>query len=246
MDPGIFAATIAAAFVIGALIGSVGVGGLLMAPWFVLVARTGVREAIVLSTAAFIATGLMAVWLFWRGEAAVGPRWPAIAATVPGALLGAIALAAIPATLAGTVLALFLVVTGLRMLIARHPMQEAKPGPRRLADGVTGFFTGFFSALTGTGGPMVMVPILLWRGTPLLAAIALGQVVQLPIASVATATNLMAGWVNLTPAALVAVPMVAGVACGRIGVRHLPLGVLSKAMAFLLIATGLWFAVKQW
>ena len=57
---------------------------------------------------------------------------------------------------------------------------------------------------------MVLVPVLLWRGVPILPAIALGQIVQLPIAVTATAGNLAMGTVDLRTAALIGAMMVPG------------------------------------
>jgi uncharacterized membrane protein YfcA len=237
--------SILAVFVMGVLIGSVGVGGLLLAPWLVRVTGIAVHEAIALSMAAFIATGVVAVILFWRGEAGVGERWPAIAATVPGACLGALALWAIPGWIAAAMLALFLVATGIRMLKGGSGPVLRKGRAGGAADGLTGLVTGFFSALTGTGGPMVMVPLLVWRGTPLLAAIALGQVVQLPVSLVATLTNMSAGDVDLILAGVLAVPLVPGVLAGRRLARVMPLGALARLVALLLIGAGLWFGMSQ-
>lgn len=245
LDGVTLAASITAVFVMGALIGSVGVGGLLLAPWLVRVAGFGVREAIAVSMAAFIATGLVAVWPFWRGEAGISARWRVIAATVPGALIGAYALWAIPAGLAAALLAIFLVATGVRMLAGGSGQATAQDARGGAADGLTGLLTGFFSALTGTGGPMVMVPLLVWRGTPLLAAIALGQVVQLPVSLVATLTNYGAGNVDLALASAIAVPLVPGVLAGRRMAQVLPLAALARLVALLLIGAGIWFGASQ-
>jgi uncharacterized membrane protein YfcA len=204
-----------------------------------------VREAIAISMAAFIATGLIAVWLFWRGETDIGARWPAVAATIPGAFLGAFTLWMIPGALAAAVLAIFLIATGLRILVATADREKPRMQASGLADSGAGVVTGFFSALTGTGGPMVMVPLLVWRGTPLLAAIALGQVVQLPVASVATLTNYAAGGVDLPIAAALAVPLVPGVIAGRRMAQLLPLAALSRLVAIVLVGAGIWFGATQ-
>src|SRR5687768_8492495 len=91
----------AAIVMIGGLIGSVGVGGLLLTPMLVGVAGMDVREAIAASMASFISTGCVALWLFSRSAGSFRSHWPLLISTMPGALAGALVLWAIPDRLAG-------------------------------------------------------------------------------------------------------------------------------------------------
>ena len=72
---------------------------------------------------------------------------------------------------------------------------------------VIGAITGFGSALTGTGGPVVLVPILVWCEMPILAAVGLSQAIQMPIALLATSAIIftaisISGWDLLLAAGL--------------------------------------------
>jgi uncharacterized membrane protein YfcA len=244
VGPAEIAMTLGAAAVIGGLIGSVGIGGVLLVPFLTAVIGLGVRESIAIAMASYIVTGIVAIL-----QARVAGEWSRlqsywflILATLPGAFLGGLAIAAIPEKLALLVLALLLVVTGVWWLLRdRLPARDAgsaEPG------WPTGILAGFASALTGTGGPAVLMPILLWRGVPLLAAIALGQIVQLPIALAATLGNLATGPFSLWIAALVAAGMVPGVVAGRWTAGRLPVVLLGRIVAVLLAATGLLMAVR--
>jgi uncharacterized membrane protein YfcA len=120
-------------------------------------------------------------------------------------------------------------------------------GARRAApqaDWATGAAAGFASALSGTGGPMVLVPLQAWRGKPLLEAIATGQLAQLPIALVATAGNAATGGVDLRFAALIGALLLPGVWVGPRVAHALPRGPFTRAVALLLLATGAWLALK--
>lgn len=183
---------LAVVFVIGVLIGGVGVGGLLLAPMLMSVAGMDARQAIDIS----MATGLVALWLFARGQAAISNRWVLIVATMPGALAGALAFWALFDGLAVAVLALFLVTTGIRLLYSGPASDVSCRPASALVDTQIGTVAGFFSALTGTGGPMVLVPLLVWRGAPLMTAVAVGQLVQLPISGVVTLGNYANGDVD--------------------------------------------------
>lgn len=238
-------ATLGAGLIVGALIGSVGIGGLLLTPYLVQVAGLDVRDAIAVSMTSFIATGLVALILFARGELAMRHRWPLILATMPGALLGAVTLAAMPERLAGLLLAAFLLATGLRLSIGRTNGLTATRPPSWISDAPVGAMTGFLSALTGTGGPMVLVPTLVWRGTPLLAAIALGQIVQLPVAAMATLGNHASGGVDLALGTLLGLILVPGVVIGRWFAEAMPLGFLTRMVSVVLVAAGLWMALDM-
>lgn len=238
-------ATLAAVLVIGVLIGSIGIGGILLSPWLIEVVGLDVRDAITISTASFVATGLVALALFARTErGARAPRWTLVAATVPGALLGAAALAFAPSRVSLALLAVLLLVTGVRVLLRGAPHARDTPRGSIGVDCAVGAVGGFVSALTGTGGPVVLVPIELWRGVPLLAAVAIGQIAQLPIAATATFGNWMSGGVDFATAALVGAMLVPGVLVGNRIAKAVPRAALTQIVAVLLIFVGAWFAVK--
>jgi uncharacterized membrane protein YfcA len=163
--------------------------------------------------------------------------------TLPGAFAGGLVIAVIPDALALFVLAVFLILSGAWTL-----MRDRIRGAGRDLGGrpgwITGVLGGFASSLTGTGGPAVLIPILLWRSVPVLAAIALGQMVQLPIALAATVGNLAAGPIDWAAAALIAVALVPGVLAGRWAALRLPVGFLTRLVAALLVATGVMLALR--
>lgn len=227
----------AAIFVIGGLIGSVGVGGLLLTPLLVGLAGMDVRKAIAVSTASFIATGCVALWLFMRGSTPIRHHWRLLLSTMPGALVGAFVLWAIPSDFAAGLLALFLMATGIRLLASGS--RSVAPASTDAGFGI-GTATGFLSAITGTGGPMVLVPLLAWRGIPILTAIALGQLVQLPIAGVATISNSLHGEVDLALAGGIGLLLAPGAVLGRISAVAMPISLITRVVAFVLIAAGLW------
>lgn len=231
-----------AAGLVGGLIGSIGIGGVLLVPFLTAIVGLGARESIAIAMASYIVTGIVAIL-----QARFAGEWsrlqsyePLIFATLPGAFLGGLAIALIPENVALLVLATFLVLTGAWSLLRdRLPPRAAADTE---LDWPTGVGAGFASALTGTGGPAVLMPILLWKGVPLLAAIALGQVVQLPIALAATLGNLASGPFNFWIAALVAVGLAPGVVVGRWGAKRLPVMLLGRIVAILLVVTGVLLA----
>ena len=242
-------ATLAAALAIGVLIGSIGIGGILLSPFLIGVVGLDVRDAITISSASFVATGLAALAMFARAERVeLAGGWPLVVATLPGAFVGAIVLGYAPKRLSLAVLAVLLAATGIRVLaqraMAERRASRATSARADCADCAVGAFGGFVSALTGTGGPMVLVPMQLWRGVPLLAAVAIGQLAQLPIAAMATLGNALRGGVDVAAATGIGLALVPGVFAGRRLAAALPLERLTRALAVLLIALGAWFALN--
>lgn len=239
------ALTATAALAIGALIGAIGIGGVLLTPWLTQVIGLPVREAIVISSFAFIGTGAAALIIALRTVRGAGPiNWSLILATAPGALLGAWALAIIPGRLALAMLACLTIAVGSKALF-RGGAGNERQAPRAPVPGIpVGGFAGFASALTGTGGPMVLMPILLWRGLPLREAILLGQAVQLPIAALATAGNLYIGGVDVAAGGAIGLMLVPGAFLGHRLAGVLPLSALTRLVGLTLIAAGLSFAIK--
>ena len=119
------ALTAMAALVIGLLIGTIGIGGVLLTPWLNQVIGLPVRDAIMISSFAFIGTGIAALVVSARSlRGGAGVDWRLVGATLPGALLGAWALSVIPGRIALALLALLTIVVGLRVLFVRPRNQE--------------------------------------------------------------------------------------------------------------------------
>ena len=238
------ALTAMAALVIGLLIGTIGIGGVLLTPWLNQVIGLPVRDAIMISSFAFIGTGIAALVVSARSLRGTGRvDWRLVGATLPGALLGAWALSVIPGRIALALLALLTIVVGLRVLFVHSRNHDRAPA-RSAPELPIGVLTGFASAITGTGGPMVLTPILLWRGVPMLAAILLGQLVQLPIALTATAANLYLGGFDIGAGVAIGLMLVPGAFLGRRLAQALPLRALGRIVGVTLIAAGISFAIK--
>lgn len=239
------AVTAFAALLIGGLIGAIGIGGVLLTPWLTQVIGLPVRESIVISSFAFIGTGVAALVISLRTlQGAPSVNWPLILATAPGALAGAWALAVIPGQLALGLLAALTIAVGLKSLAGRRAGRTDESTRGSAPGAGVGALTGFASALTGTGGPMVLVPILVWQRAPMRDAILLGQVVQLPIALTASAGNLYLGGVDVVAGAAIGLMLVPGAFLGHRLAGHLPLTALTKLVGITLIAAGTSFAVK--
>jgi uncharacterized membrane protein YfcA len=184
---------------VGVLIGAVGVGGVLLAPALVTVGDLPPSQAAATSTWAFLFTGVVGVLAYARRGAIPWPMVVRLAAgVIPGAVVGARTNSILPGGALLIVLGVLALLVGVQQLFARRERRDLpdRSGDRELGTGVLiviGSVVGFGSALTGTGGPVLLVPILLTLGVTPLTAVAVSQAIQLPVVIAASAIYVNAG-----------------------------------------------------
>lgn len=204
----------AAGVLIGILIGATGIGGVLLVPFLVHGLHTPVQSAVAVALWSYLWSGLLAIGLYWRrGSIPVRPALWLCGASLPGALLGSVALAVVPGKVVESLIAVVLLLGGIQTL--RPPRERGErtpPGPGLLV--ALGLVTGFASALLGAGGAFLLVPLLVALGEPVLLAVGLGQAIQVPISAVATVANLQAGRIDLVAGTILAVTLGVGIALG--------------------------------
>ena len=227
----------------GGLIGCVGVGGVILVPALVYLAGVPIKVAIAAAMFAFLLSGAVGTFVFARKKSI---RWnmalPLWLAAMPSALAGALTVSISPARLLEFTIALLTAGSGIHAL-RRPPAPseageagEASIGTGKLA--LAGGVTGYLSALTGTGGPLVLIPILMWLQLPVLTAIGLAQAIQLPIAVLATAGNIYAGTLDVVLGLVIGLGIVFGTWGGAWLAHVLPREMLRRIVAILLALVG--------
>jgi uncharacterized membrane protein YfcA len=104
----------------------------------------------------------------------------------PAAAAGALVNGLLPAAVLWLILAVVTAGSGAYNLWFRPKTSRAREDLPVAATVVIGAVVGFGSALTGTGGPVLLVPALLALGVPALTTVAAGQLIQLPLVGFAT------------------------------------------------------------
>ena len=228
--------------VVGLLIGSVGIGGVLLVPALSLIADIGVHEAIPACMLSYLATGAVGVIVYSRHGSI---QWPLVGwlclGAIPAAYLGSVSLLSIPANVVMSIIAALMIFAGSDTLIKamrKDPTDINRTPPGALKLVIIGGITGFGSAITGTGGPLIIVPIILYLGLPVLTAVGLSQAIQIPIASFASIGNWTAGTLNIELSLTIAAAMIVGSLAGANLVHHLPKEPIRKFVALLLIIAG--------
>ena len=188
-------ALIIIAILIGTLIGAIGIGGVLLAPFLHYFQGIDLHLATAASSWSFLFTGIMGSFAYWRKG---GINWHAIAWLSLGLIPGAWQGAKLNLQLSSNSLTIF--IAGLILASAIYTILSPSSSERDIKQLqpylliLIGLFTGFASALSGTGGPVILVPILLIFNVQAIPAIAASQVAQIPIAlSAAIGFNSFAG-----------------------------------------------------
>ena len=240
-----FVLVLAAALVMGVLIGCVGIGGVLLPPVLVYLGGFGFHAAAATSTWAFLFCGVAGT-LSYSGRRTIDWRmaaWLGVG-VVPTAFAGALANAALPEGLLMAILAALMVLTGADALL-RSPDDIGRTrrlgAPALLAIGA---FVGFGSALTGTGGAVLLVPILLLLRTPVLASVGAAQVVALPIVGFSTAGYVLYGSVHFALGTVAGLVGAVGVVIGARIAHAAPATALRRVVATALLCVGLLIAAQ--
>ena len=234
-----------AALVVGGLIGTVGIGGVLLAPALIVVDGLGPHVAIATALWSFLFAGIAGTVVYARRgsldrRAAMILMVTVVPGTVGGALLGA----SLPGSYLVVGLAALVLASGCYTLV---PTTRADRATRSLGRSdllPTGAVVGFGSALFGSSGPIFLVPILLVRGVPALLAVGISQVIQLPIVLSATAAFAATGDVNFPLGLALGVPLVVGVVAGARIAHAVRPGVLRQVVASALVGAGLLMGVR--
>jgi len=223
----------------GLSIGAVGIGGVILVPALVYIAGQSLPGAIAAAMCAFVVSGLVGSYAYARQGSI---RWRSTAWTwlgaLPCAFAGALLVNVAPPALLELAIALLTAGSGLHVLLGRQTQLVDERTPAAPALAAVGGVTGFVSALTGTGGPLVLVPILVALEVPILTAIGLAQAIQLPIAAAATGGYLLSGLLDVRLGLALAVGIAFGTWAGAKGAHALPSGTLRKAVAVLLVGVG--------
>jgi uncharacterized protein len=223
----------------GLLIGCIGIGGVILVPALIFLAGLPIQAAIPAAMFAYILSGLVATAIFARNKSIHWgmAMWLCLAAT-PAAFAGAWAVSVFDPRLLAALLGLLTFLSGLNALRTQKLADlsdKEVPGKVLLIIGVV---TGFLSSVTGTGGPMVLVPILISMSVPVLTAVGLSQAIQLPVAIAATLGNILYGKLDMTLAGVLAASLTVGSWFGAHLAHSVPRAVLRGIVSAVLVVIG--------
>ena len=232
--------------VTGALIGTVGIGGVLLVPALVLIGGLAVHEATPIATLSFLFTGIAGSFAYTRQRRIDWSitKW-LLVASVPGAVAGAATNVALSAT------AITIAIAGMLSAAAAQSFRDttARSFVSRRSLGVSaliviGVVVGFGSTLSGTGGPVLLIPVMLLAGSTAGLAVSASQPIQIPIAIFGAASFLAYGALDWELALALGVTQGLGVLAGARIASRLPVETLRRLVAWALLISAAIFTLK--
>jgi len=224
----------------GLMIGCIGIGGVILVPALVFLAGIAIQIAIPAAMFAYIVSGLVATFVYARNKSIDWSmtRWLCIGGA-PAAFSGAWAVSIFDSRLLTGCLGLLTFLSGINSLRPQNIADAANVKVSNSALLIVGLAGGFLSSLTGTGGPLVLVPILISMRLAILTSVGLSQVFQLPVAVAATAGNIVYGKLDLVLGALLAASLSGGSWYGAKLAHSVPRAILRGIVSVALILIGI-------
>jgi uncharacterized membrane protein YfcA len=239
----------AVAVAVGFFIGAVGVGGVLLIPALAVLGGLEIHRASATALFTFLFTGLLGTWLFSRrGSMDWRMTAPVCAGSVIFSYVGAMLNSWIEPRPLALIIAAIIVFAGLYVLLPgrRGDSFRGTRGPAAQALlACVGAAAGLGSGLSGAGGALFSVPMMIALGFVPLASIGASQVLQIVVAASGTIGNLQFGSVDFRTAAWVSAFSLAGVALGARAAHAVSVAVLRRMAAGLCIAVGL-LMLSRW
>lgn len=243
-----------ASLAVGLLIGIAGIAGFLLPIIFTGFLQMPLPDALALSFVAFLTSGILGAWSYRKqGELDMRTALPLCAGSLVGALAGVLLAGVIPVPAAKLLLYAVVLASGISILMKKErpgETQAVRQPPSAAVLLVIGLTTGAVCSLTGAGGPILVMPILVCLGIPLRMAVGVSLLDSVAIALPACVGYLSrADMTSLLPLCLLAILFHGGGVlfgarlAGKVNLKLLRLGVgwLAVIAACYMLAQ-LWFS----
>lgn len=248
LEPVAAASLAVVAAAVGLFIGTVGVGGVLLIPFLVLLGGLGIHSAAATALFTFLFTGLLGSWLYQkRGSIDWRLALPVCAGAVPFGYLGASAAAKVDSRPLTLTIAAIIVAAGIHVLRPARAAGAPRQGRGSREMGVLfaiGAASGFGAGLSGAGGPLFSVPLMVILGFAPLAAVGVSQVLQILAATSGSLASMQDGRIAYGIAAWVTLFELAGVVAGVRLAHAVSARALRRMAAALCIAVGGFMLVR--
>jgi uncharacterized membrane protein YfcA len=229
---------------VGLSVGALGIGGVLMVPVLSLVFGHSIEVSIATASTSFLLPACVAVAEYHRrGAIPWDVARPLCLAIVPGVLVGVGLGLVLPTTALVLATSVLLLAAGVQALA---PGASAGTGsvPRGPAALVMSASVGAASSLTGTGGPVLLSPILLRLRVPVRTVVGVSQAITLPVAAMASIAYAPTGRVDFELAAVLGLCQALAIPLGASVAQRVPIAPLHSAVAISIIVSALLLALR--
>jgi uncharacterized membrane protein YfcA len=211
----------------------------LLVPALVFLAQIPIEISIAAAMAAYVLSGTVGIIVF-ANKGSI--RWDKAtwlcAGAAPTAYAGAWAVAAVRPVILQAGLGLLTLFSGLNSLRTVSAGGAPEPPISNIVLLIVGAGTGLLSSVSGTGGPLVLVPLLLALNAPVLTAVGLSQAIQLSISIAATMENVVYGHLDWLLSGLLAASLTVGTWFGARFAHFVSRMLLQCIVSIVLISVG--------
>ena len=237
---------IASFVVVGFLCGATSIGGILLIP--AIQYGTGMSLSLSSGTAlcSFFFTAAVGTFLHWRrGNLKRDIVVPQCIGAALFSVFGALTKHVVGDVALGAILAVLIILSGIAALRQPHPLRSMSTERGRFRYLLfVGSFVGFMAGLTGMGGPVLSVPMMIVMGFSPMSTVAAAQPFQMFACLSGSVGNIIIDQINWQVARLSVVLQSAGVWAGIRAAAHMNTGLLKKAIAFLCVFTGVFMLLR--
>lgn len=230
---------------VGFLCGATSVGGVLLIPAIVYCLNMDIHLAAGTALCSFFFTAIFGTWM--HGKNGRLRRAYAIPMATGGLIFGCIGAVVNYATTSGALNAVLAWIIILSGVAALRPMKgradREAHGERGLLFGI-GAFVGFMAGLTGVGGPVLSVPIMIALGFDPLLSVAAALPLQLACCFSGSLGNLFLGQIDWPLAMLTVVLQMFGFWTGLKAAQHMNTVFLRNSVSLLCIGTGVFMLYR--
>lgn len=227
----------------GLLIGTIGIGGVVLVPLLSFALGFDLHVAMSASSFSFLFPGIIGTLTYAKKGSIVWEKvlWLSLG-IIPAALLGARVNSGLDTAVLIIIVAALIIFSGINVFLKTANESEEIPQFSKLWMIFIGGVVGFGSSLTGTGGPVLLVPILVTLHFPALKSIGISQAIQLPIALFAVAGFWLYGQIDFGLGLHLGITQAVGAFFGAQIAHRLPVAQLRRLVAVALIGVGLMMA----
>ncbi|WP_367569442.1 sulfite exporter TauE/SafE family protein [Lacrimispora sp.] len=160
--------------IVGLLVGVSGIAGFLLPIFYVSVMKLNTVEALALSFSAFIVSGVLGSINYYKARL-LNVRTALIisAGSFIASFLGVKANLLIPEYIMQKVLYIVVLLSGLSILLRKNKDKGGSGTHNMLVLTAIGFVTGFICSISGAGGPILVLPVLIMLGIGVHEAVAI-------------------------------------------------------------------------
>lgn len=239
---------LALCFIIGILIGATGVGGVLLIPVLSYCSHLNIHESMGTALFSFLFTGIIATAIYQcHGSIDWRVTLPVCLGSSLTSYLGAFFNAFANANLLYAILSAIIIFSSLYTMRPTPAVSLATALDKKRQGYLlllVGCGVGFLSGLTGIGGGLVSIPLMLTLGFPTFATIGTGQVLQGIVAIFGSISNIRNDFVDFSLVWWVTLVEVLGVFVGVKVAHMLPLALLKKSVSFFCLILGLYMFIN--